>query len=82
MSQSQLPGLPVPDEWAEYLAEEPETGMGYWVVSVTLRGGQRFDRVVITCGRITEVYGAAGVPFDPADIVDMQVTHEKWKFSS
>jgi len=71
----------VPDEWVDYLVGQPETGMGYWVVSVQLRDGRTFDRVVITNGLITQVYGLQEVPFEPEEIVEMRVTHEKWKFN-
>ena len=70
----------VSDKWADYLINQPETGMGYWVVSVTLKDGRSYDRVVINGGLVTQVYGEDKVPFDPDDIVDIKVTHDKWKF--
>jgi len=70
----------VSDRWADYLVNQPETGMGYWVVSVTLIDGRRYDRMVINGGLVTQVYGMDEIPFDPADIVAMEVTHDKWKF--
>jgi len=70
----------VSDKWADYLVNQPETGMGYWVVSVTLKDGRSYDRVVVNGGLVTQVYGEDTVPFDPDDIVDIKVTHDKWEF--
>lgn len=72
---------PVPDEWVDYLISQPETGMGYWVVSVKLRDGRDFDRVVVNGGFVTQVYGFETLPFEPDEIVEMRVTHEKWHFN-
>jgi len=74
-------GKRVPDEWVDYLVAQPETGMGYWVVSVRLNDGRSFDRVVVNNGLITQVYGYGQVPFEPEEIVEMRVTHDKWKFN-
>jgi len=35
----------VSDKWADYLVNQPETGMGYWIVSVTLKDGRSYARV-------------------------------------
>ena len=71
----------VPDEWVDYLISQAETGMGYWIVSVRLNDGRSFDRVVINNGLVTQVFGFAEVPFDPHEIVEMRVTHDKWAFN-
>ena len=71
---------PLPDKWAEFLTNQPETGMGYWVVSVTLSDERVFDRVVIDSGYITKIYGLEDVPFDANEITDIKVTHDKWNF--
>lgn len=68
----------LPNKWAPFLVSQPETGMGYWVVSVTLNDGRRFDQVVIDSGYITRVKGYSQVPFDPLNIVQIEVTHAKW----
>jgi len=73
--------LALPDEWCDYLVSQPETGMGYWVVSLRLRDGRQLDRVVIHSGYITQVYGHAEPPLDPAEISELWVTHDKWKFN-
>jgi len=79
---TQSVGKPVPDEWVDYLVAQPETGMGYWVVSVRLNDGRSFDRVVVNGGLVTQVYGHDGVPFEPEEIVEMRVTHDRWKFNA
>lgn len=68
--------------WAKELAKEPETGMGYQVVSVVLSGGQQFDQVVIVEGRITQVRGFKEVPFSGNQIEKIVVTHDKWNFAA
>ena len=74
--------MTLPDEWRDYLVSEPETGMGYWVVSVRLRDGRQVDRVVINSGYITQVFGYKELPFEPAEISELWVTHDKWKFNT
>ena len=56
---------------------QPETGMGYQIVSVFLRDGRRFDRVTVVGGRITEVDGKKQIPFGEEEIADIKVTHGK-----
>ncbi len=68
------------DKWAPTLLKQSETGMGYYIATVVLKSGQRYERVIIDSGYITRVYGYNGIPFDPDDIVDIIVTHDKWDF--
>jgi hypothetical protein len=70
--------LPLPDYWAPILLKKAETGMGYYVANVRLRNGTIYRQVVIDSGFVANVRGFKSVPFDPADIVDIDVTHEKW----
>jgi hypothetical protein len=72
----------LPEEFADVLAAQPETGMGYWVASVRLRDGRRFDRVVINGGLVTQVHGFSDVPFQPSQVVELWVTHDKWNFNA
>ena len=69
---------PLPEHWAPVLLNKAETGMGYYVATVKLRDGTLYRQVVIDSGFVTRVRGFESVPFDPADIVDIDVTHEKW----
>jgi hypothetical protein len=66
---------------AEKLHAQPETGMGYQVITVFLKDGRRFDQVAVVEGFITEIRGRKDVPFAESDIADIIVTHDKWNFS-
>lgn len=69
------------EEWSRFLQAQPETGMGYQVVSVTLRDGRKIDDVAIVDGSIVaEVRGYEDVPFDPRDIAGIEMTHRRWNF--
>jgi hypothetical protein len=71
----------LPQNWASFLAHQPETGMGYQVVAVTLRDGRRIEDVAIVGSlTIAEVRGYESIPFAPADILAVEVTHRKWPF--
>jgi hypothetical protein len=72
--------IELPQVWARKLASEPETGMGYQIVSVDLTDGRRFDQVVVVEGRITEVRGLREIPFTADDIANVVLTHDKWNF--
>jgi hypothetical protein len=65
----------------DYLRLQPETDMGYWVVSAILKDGRRFDQVLINSGCVTQVRGHADIPFEESQIDRLIVTHEKWDFS-
>jgi len=39
--------LALDKKWAKVLISRPETGMGYQIVSVRLKDGRRFERVMI-----------------------------------
>ena len=67
-------------KWAKELASKPETGMGYQVVSVTLKDGQEFDQVAVVEGRITEIRGRQDIPFVEDQISKIVLTHDKWDF--
>lgn len=67
-------------KWASLLASEPETGMGYQIVSVVLEDGRRFDQVVVIEGRVSQVRGHREIPFDSDQIASLVVTHDKWSF--
>lgn len=76
---SEIPRLP--QQWAEFLHKQPETGMDYQTVTVTLRDGRAFDDVAIihSC-YIGEVRGHDVVPFSPDEIASIKLTHSKWEF--
>jgi hypothetical protein len=55
--------------------------MDYQVVDVTLRDGRVIrDVAIIGSSLVGEVRGHADIPFDPADITQIEVTHKKWDF--
>ncbi len=55
--------------------------MTYQIVDVTLRDGRVVrDVAIIGSSRIGEVRGHSEIPFDPADITNIEVTHKKWDF--
>ncbi len=71
----------LPERLSEFLMHKPETGMGYQTGRVLLRDGRRFEDVLFVQGSwVTEVRGYEGVPFDPADIDSIEITHSKWKW--
>ncbi len=69
-------------KWTAKLASEPETGMGYQVISVILRDGRRFDQVVVVEGKITEIRGLSDIPFTENQINQIILTHDKWNFNT
>jgi len=69
------------DQWLEFLTNQPETGMGYWVATVVLKDGRKFDRVVIVGDLITQIYGRNDIPFEENDVAEIIVTHDKWQFN-
>lgn len=69
------------DRWLKELTEQPETGMGYHVVSIVLKDGRRYDRVVIDSGFVTKVKSMHEIPFKEEDIQQIIATHDKWDFN-
>ena len=70
----------LPPRWATWLASQPETGMGYHVIEVVLQDGRVVTDVAVVNGVVGEVKGHAGIPFDPQDIVEARLTHNRWSF--
>ena len=77
----------LPKRWCKFLQSQPETGMDYQVVDLTLRDGTEIhDVAIVGSGMIAEikglglVRGLSGLPFDPDEIADITVTHHKWQF--
>jgi hypothetical protein len=68
--------------WAPTLLAQPETGMGYQVVSIVLKNGTRYDQVAIESGFITKIRGRSDIPFEDKDIAEIIVTHDKWRFET
>jgi hypothetical protein len=68
--------LALDKKWAKVLISRPETGMGYQIVSVCLKDGRRFERVMIVGGMITSIDGDPDVPFAESDISDIVVADD------
>ncbi len=62
--------------WIRRLQAQPETGMGFQSVTVRLRDGRRFHRVIIIGGHLTGEKGWEP-PFAERDIEDLLVTHDR-----
>jgi hypothetical protein len=65
-------------KWQQKVRALPETGMGYTVVSLTLRDGRRFEQAIIDSGWLSKVRGLSDIPFTEGDITDIHASHEKW----
>jgi hypothetical protein len=64
----------LPEHLSNFLISKPETGM------VVLRDGRQFEDVLfVEASLITEVRGYDSIPFNPADIENIEITHSKWK---
>lgn len=69
----------LPDKWGQILVAQPEAGMGYQIVTVTLFDGRCFDQVVVDSGYIVSVDGSTQVPFDVDDIYQIVVTNKRYR---
>jgi hypothetical protein len=70
----------IPNEWVTRLRGHKETGMGYHVVSVTLKSGKHFDQVVTSEGCVIQVRGHHEVPFGAEEVASVDVNHKQWNF--
>jgi len=69
------------ERWSKFLLAQPGTGMDYQVMAVTLREGSVIEDVaIIHHSIVAEVRGRAEIPFNPADITQIEGTHRKWNF--
>jgi len=73
--EQEISVLELSEKWAPVLATQPETGMGFQIVSVFLNDGRHFDRVTVVGGIITQVNGESEIPFTENEISDIRVTH-------
>ena len=56
-------------EWQKRLAQLPETGMGYQLVDILLRGGRWLSKLYVHNGRECETTEQ----FDPKDVVEVRL---------
>jgi hypothetical protein len=73
--------LRLSEKWAPQLMSQPETGMGYQVVTVELLDGRHFEQVVVDSGYITKIRGHSDIPFREDEIASLTVTHQKWDWT-
>lgn len=73
--------LQLSDKWGPKLTSQPETGMGYQVVSIVLKDGTRWNQALVEAGHVTRIKGLSLIPFREDQIADIIITHEKWNFS-
>jgi hypothetical protein len=69
--------LLISDGWAEVLASQPETGMGYQIVSIRLTDGRCIDNVKVVGGIISRLPAEVLEWFSNEDIEEIVVTHCK-----
>ena len=60
--------LALSQKWAAWLVSQPETGMGYWLATIHLVDGRKFERTIVDSGYITKVGESTKIPFEEADI--------------
>ena len=63
------------ETWAPFLTSQPETGMGFQIVTIELLDGRVFEDVVIDSGYITRIGYSRDIPFAEAEIEKITVTH-------
>lgn len=69
--------LKLSKKWAKKLISSPESGMGYWIVTIILKNGIQFDKVTIVGGIITQIKKEKNIPFNEEDIAEIIVTNDK-----
>jgi hypothetical protein len=67
--------LVLSDRWAEVLTSQPETGMGYQIVSIRLKDGRRIDNVTVVGGIISRLPAPVPEWFADEGSEDIVVTH-------
>jgi hypothetical protein len=72
--------VPVPGACVNRLKQDNETGIGYQIVSVTLKDRRYFDQVVASEGCIIQVRGYKEIPFASDDVALVSVNHKRWNF--
>ena len=66
--------------WLSAARQLGETGMGYVVVSVTLKDGRRYPQVLIDSGHLSRVRGLPHIPSVEDDIAEINQTDAKWNW--
>ncbi len=66
--------------FVDFFRHQPETGMGYFVVTVYLKDGRSFPQTIVDEGYLTSVRHYRTIPFEIGDIDHFVVTHDKWNW--
>jgi hypothetical protein len=69
-------------KWADYLRSQPETGMGYQVVTIRTRQGSVYRQAIVDSGHVTRIRNLREIPFTEEDIEQIIVTHDKWDWKN
>jgi hypothetical protein len=70
----------IPTNFVEQLKQADQTGMGYQVVSVTLKDGRAFEQVAASEGCFIAVRGHQDIPFSSEEVISVKVNHKRWNF--
>jgi hypothetical protein len=74
--------LSLSKSWLEYLRSQPETGMGYQVVTIKTKDGKIFPQAVVDSGHVTRIRRFSEIPFTQEEIAEITVTHDKWDWKN
>ncbi len=81
MSNSNNINKRLPEKWSEFLSNQPETGMDYQIGDVVLNDGSIIkDVAFVGSALIGEVKGYENIPFEPNNIKEIRLTHNRWQF--
>ena len=72
--------VPIPSGFVDNLKRAGETGIGYQVVSVSLKDGRFFEQVATSEGCVIAVRGLKDIPFSSNDMASVNVNHKRWNF--
>ena len=71
---------PIPPDSVVELKGNPETGIGYQIVSVIIKDGRCFDQAIASEGCIIQVPGYEDVPLTPDELSKVRVNRKGWNF--
>jgi alpha-beta hydrolase superfamily lysophospholipase len=72
--------VPIPQDTADELKREKQTGLGYHFVSIELKDGRHFEQAVLSEGCVIAVHGYTEIPFRYHDIATVKLSGKPWNF--
>ena len=76
-----MQSLPLTDKrFVDFFRSQPETGMGYWIVTTVLKDGRRYPQVLIDSGHLSRVRRLPHIPVVEDDIAEINQTDAKWNW--